>query len=100
MDNKIQRDFIDELPTFRRDKDTLIDNDKIYFTCDVCQRKAEGSHLWVQDPHATADNGRQAGYDWLRCPDGWLTLWTENGPIHACSKMCAIKLNTDLFYED
>lgn len=96
----IQKDFIEELCSYKRSKDNLIDNDKIFFTCDVCQCKSHGSHMWVKDEKSNPDNGRLPGYDWIKYPEGWLVMWTVNGPIHVCSKICAVRLNTDLFYDE
>ncbi len=96
----ISKDFIEKLSTYRRDKDNLIDNNKICYACDVCCKEAYGSHIWVKDEKANYDNGRLPGYDWLSYPEGWLVMWTQNGLIHVCSKMCAVRLNTDLFYDD
>lgn len=96
----IRKDFIDELSTYKTDKDTLIHNEKVCFNCDVCKKEAYGSHLWVRDDKHHENEERLPGYDWLKFPDGWLVLWTVNGPIYVCSKICAIKLNTDLFYDE
>ena len=96
----IDKDYIEEHSSFRRDRDNLINNDKVCFICDVCSKEAFGAHLWVKEEKHVPDDGRLPGYDWLSCPENWLCMWTQNGPLHVCSKMCAIRLNTDLFYDD
>jgi len=96
----IEKDFIDGLLGYRRDKDNLIDNPKVHFACDVCSKQEQGAHIWVKDEKWNPEADRLKGYDWLNYPNGWLVLWTSNGQINVCSKICAVRLNTDLFYDE